>query len=238
MKTFLKNKRGFSLVELMVVVAIMGTLATIAIPAYNEYRKSAKKTAYKTDMLSVHKGWLAFGVELDSFCLRETQPRSASITSIGMQSLLNSKLYGKNSSQSRVAPTCTAPASTPEPANCVAPGETGVVCTGCSDSSSTLNAGNAATTGNGPGKHNFIGFGDDNCTAANLTSRQILGNAGTTNTTHDANCDLNTSTYEIGVYGHISGKNYYGVSVSNNGVASSEFEDDSTPATADSECAT
>ena len=47
----LTKKRGFSLVELMVVVAIMGTLAAIAIPAYNEYRKSAKKTAYRTDLL-------------------------------------------------------------------------------------------------------------------------------------------------------------------------------------------
>ena len=92
----LKNKRGFSLVELMVVVAIMGTLAAIAIPAYNEYRKSAKKTAYKTDLLSLHKGWQAFGVELDSYCERETTPKVAGFKHVGMESLVNSNLYLSN----------------------------------------------------------------------------------------------------------------------------------------------
>ena len=97
-KTNLKNKRGFSLVELMVVVAIMGTLAAIAIPAYNEYRKSAKKSAYKADLTSLHKGWLAFGVELDSFCERRTNPKDASIKNVGMESLFSSKLYGSGPS--------------------------------------------------------------------------------------------------------------------------------------------
>ena len=89
-----KSKRGFSLVELMVVVAIMGTLAAIAIPAYNEYRRSAKKSAYKADLTSLHKGWLAFGVELDSFCERDTSPVEASLGNVGMSSLVSSSLYG------------------------------------------------------------------------------------------------------------------------------------------------
>ena len=92
----LKNKRGFSLVELMVVVAIMGTLASIAIPAFNEYRKSAKKAAYRADLTSLHKSWLAFGVELDSFCTRDTDPDTASIANVGMASLSGSKYYGTN----------------------------------------------------------------------------------------------------------------------------------------------
>ena len=92
----LKNKRGFSLVELMVVVAIMGTLASIAIPAFNEYRKSAKKAAYRADLTSLHKSWLAFGVELDSFCTRDTDPDTASIVNVGMESLSGSKYYGDN----------------------------------------------------------------------------------------------------------------------------------------------
>ena len=96
----LKNKRGFSLVELMVVVAIMGTLASIAIPAFNEYRKSAKKASYRADLTSLHKSWLAFGVELDSFCERESgaqaADRVASIVNVGMESLSGSKYYGDN----------------------------------------------------------------------------------------------------------------------------------------------
>ncbi len=56
----MRNKKGFTLVELMVVVAVVGVLATVAVPIYSSVTKRAKEKICDTNRLLVESAVIAY----------------------------------------------------------------------------------------------------------------------------------------------------------------------------------
>lgn len=51
------NQSGFTLIELMIVVAVIGLLTTIALPSYNGYVARGKRAEARAEVLKA-EGWL------------------------------------------------------------------------------------------------------------------------------------------------------------------------------------
>ena len=61
------NSEGFTLVELMVVVGIIGILATIAIPNFRKYQAKSKTTEAKIQLSSVYTSLESMLLEYDTY---------------------------------------------------------------------------------------------------------------------------------------------------------------------------
>ena len=66
-KKFIKDSQGFTLVELMVVVGIIGILATIAIPNFRKYQAKSKTTEAKIQLSSVYTTMESLLLEYDTY---------------------------------------------------------------------------------------------------------------------------------------------------------------------------
>ena len=64
----IKNHKGFTLIELMIVVAIIGILAAIAIPNFLRFQAKSKQAEAKTNLGAIGTTAEAYRTEFDSYC--------------------------------------------------------------------------------------------------------------------------------------------------------------------------
>ena len=62
-----KLTRGFTLIELMIVVAIIGILAAIAIPNFLKFQAKSKMSEAKTNLGAIYTGQLSYFGEQNSY---------------------------------------------------------------------------------------------------------------------------------------------------------------------------
>ena len=67
MMKFLRSKKGFTLVELMIVVAIIGILAGIAIPRYMNFVRRSREGATKGNLGAIRSALNIYYSDMDGF---------------------------------------------------------------------------------------------------------------------------------------------------------------------------
>ena len=54
-----RNKKGFTIVELVIVIAVIGVLAAILIPTFVNLNSKASDAALKSDLAAVYSSYIA-----------------------------------------------------------------------------------------------------------------------------------------------------------------------------------
>jgi prepilin-type N-terminal cleavage/methylation domain-containing protein len=85
----MKNQKGFTLIELMVVLAIMGIVVTFAVPSYQQYVTKSARTEGTTELLDVMRSQENFFANNYTYTivLTDMNYSAAHITSSGRYSI-------------------------------------------------------------------------------------------------------------------------------------------------------
>jgi type IV pilus assembly protein PilA len=66
-RIMLKGKKGFTLIELMIVVAIIGILAAIAIPNFLKFQAKSKQSEAKSNLGAIYTGQVSYFGENNAY---------------------------------------------------------------------------------------------------------------------------------------------------------------------------
>lgn len=106
MNKFLKNEEGFTLVELMIVVAIIGVLAAVAIPNFKKYQARTRSSEAKIQLSAAYAAQEAFQGEYGQYhtCLDfmgyNPSNLAAMYYTVGFDGALNEAITGASGCES------------------------------------------------------------------------------------------------------------------------------------------
>ena len=114
--TWYKRQEGFTLVELMVVVAIIGLLSAVALPNFKKYQAKSKTTEAKLQLAAAYTAEQAFFADYNIYanCLSymgfyPTPERASRYYTVGfnLTAAINSTAYGSATNSGLQSASCS-----------------------------------------------------------------------------------------------------------------------------------
>jgi len=83
----LKGQKGFTLIELMIVVAIIGILAAIAIPNFLQYQMKSRQSEAKTNLQAIRTSEISFQAERGCYLGVTAEPLAMAVPAANIKSV-------------------------------------------------------------------------------------------------------------------------------------------------------